>query len=40
MRKRNDWMKILKLSPYYNPEQISSSHLTNDLEEAKPARER
>jgi glycosyltransferase involved in cell wall biosynthesis len=27
-------MKILKLSPYYDPEQISSSHLTKDLEEA------
>lgn len=27
-------MKILKLSPYYFPEQISSSHLTEDLEEA------
>ena len=25
-------MKILKLSPYYQPEQISSSHLTDDLE--------
>ena len=27
-------MKILKLSPYYFPEQISSSHLTEDLENA------
>ena len=27
-------MKILKLSPYYFPEQISSSHLSKDLEEA------
>lgn len=27
-------MKILKLSPYYYPEQISSSHLSDDLEEA------
>ena len=27
-------MKILKLPPYYAPEQISSSHLTNDLEQA------
>lgn len=27
-------MKILKLSPYYEPEQIASSHLTKDLEEA------
>ncbi len=27
-------MKILKLTPYYDPEQISSSHLTNDLEKA------
>ena len=27
-------MKILKLSSYYVPEQISSSHLTKDLEEA------
>lgn len=27
-------MKILKLSPYYAPEQISSSHLTRDLNEA------
>lgn len=27
-------MKMLKLSPYYYPEQISSSHLTKDLEEA------
>lgn len=27
-------MKILKLPPYYAPEQISSSHLTNDLEKA------
>ena len=27
-------MKILQLSPYYFPEQISSSHLTKDLEEA------
>ena len=26
-------MKILKLSPYYFPERISSSHLTEDLEE-------
>ncbi len=27
-------MKILKLPPYYRPERISSSHLTDDLEEA------
>jgi glycosyltransferase involved in cell wall biosynthesis len=27
-------LKILKLAPYYDPEQISSSHLTKDLEEA------
>ncbi len=27
-------MKILKLSPYYYPEQVSSSHLSDDLEEA------
>lgn len=27
-------MKILKLSPYYAPEQISSTHLTKDLEQA------
>lgn len=27
-------MKVLKLSTYYYPEQIASSHLTNDLEEA------
>ncbi len=27
-------MKILKLSPYYAPERISSSHLTEDLEQA------
>lgn len=27
-------MKILKLSSYYQPEQISSSHLTKDLEDA------
>ena len=27
-------MKILKLSPYYYPERISSSHLSDDLEEA------
>lgn len=27
-------MRILKLSPYYEPEQISSSHLSKDLEEA------
>lgn len=27
-------MKILKLSPYYAPERISSSHLSQDLEEA------
>lgn len=27
-------MKILKLSAYYEPEQIASSHLTKDLEEA------
>ena len=27
-------MKILKLSPYYYPERISSSHLTEDMEEA------
>ena len=27
-------MKILKLSPYYAPEQISSTHLTEDLEKA------
>ncbi len=27
-------MKILKLSPYYAPERISSSHLSADLEEA------
>jgi glycosyltransferase involved in cell wall biosynthesis len=27
-------MKILKLSPYYYPEQVSSSHLTDDLNEA------
>ncbi|MSS44400.1 glycosyltransferase family 4 protein [Anaerosalibacter bizertensis] len=27
-------MKILKLSPYYEPEQIASSHFTRDLEEA------
>ena len=27
-------MKLLKLSPYYAPEQISSTHLTKDLEEA------
>ena len=27
-------MKILKLSPYFYPEQVSSSHLTNDLNEA------
>ncbi len=27
-------MKILKLSPYYAPERISSSHLSEDLEEA------
>lgn len=27
-------MKILKLSPYYAPERISSSHLSTDLEEA------
>lgn len=26
-------MKILKLSPYYSPERISSSHLTDDLEQ-------
>ena len=26
-------MKVLKLSPYYEPEQISSSHLTKDLED-------
>lgn len=30
-------MKILKLSPYYTPEQISSSHLTEDLEQAYAA---
>lgn len=27
-------MKILKLSPYYAPERISSSHLSSDLEQA------
>ena len=27
-------MKILKLSPYYYPEKISSSHLSDDLEDA------
>ena len=27
-------MKLLKLSPYYAPEQISSTHLTKDLEQA------
>lgn len=27
-------MKILKLSPYFYPEQVSSSHLTNDLNRA------
>ena len=27
-------MKILKLSPYYAPERISSSHLSTDLERA------
>lgn len=27
-------MKILKLSPYYNPERVSNSHLSEDLEEA------
>ena len=27
-------MKILKLSPYYQPEQSSASHLTEDLENA------
>ncbi len=27
-------MKILKLSPYFFPEQVSSSHLTDDLNEA------
>ena len=27
-------MKVLKLSPYYAPEQISSSHLTEDLTQA------
>lgn len=27
-------MKLLKLSPYYAPERISSSHLTEDLEQA------
>lgn len=30
-------MKILKLSPYYAPEQISSTHLTEDLEKAYAA---
>ena len=27
-------MRILKLSPYCDPEQVSSSHLTTDLNEA------
>ena len=27
-------MKILKIPPYYSPERISSSHLTDDLERA------
>lgn len=27
-------MKILKLPPYYSPEQVASSHLTNDVNEA------
>ena len=27
-------MKILRLAPYFTPEQISSTHLTNDLEQA------
>ncbi len=31
---QNEPMKLLKLSPYYFPESISSSHLSGDLEEA------
>lgn len=31
-------MKIIRLSPYYAPERISSSHLTQDLEEAYAAK--
>jgi len=27
-------MKILRMSPYYEPEQVASSHLMQDLEEA------
>ena len=27
-------MKILKLAPYYEPEQVSSTHMNNDLEQA------
>jgi len=30
----NDSMKLLEMFPYYEPEEVASSHLTKDLEEA------